>query len=343
MIKVLVIDDSFFARKALTSILSSDPEIAIETASNGIEGFEKVKTLKPNVVTLDVKMPGMDGLETLKMIMDEAPVPVLMLSYLTNEGGQITLKALEYGAVDFIDKGALGLMDIERTSVELIGKVKAIAGVKIDRLKESRNRSYPAPVSEPLHFQGEIDVVAVGASTGGPPALERILTALPKNFPAGLLIVQHIPLGFTRSLAERLNNKSLIEVQEATEGDIIIPGRALIAPSGIHSRLNRKSNGVLTIRLGHEPSDSLHMPSVDVMMESVARASGKRSLGLILTGMGNDGAIGMKAIKEAGGITIAQDERSSVIFGMPKSAVEKGIVDEVIPLEDIPDTLIRKV
>lgn len=342
MIRVLVIDDSFFTRKALTSILSSDPEIEIKTASNGIEGLEKVKLLKPDVVTLDVKMPGIDGLKTLKMIMEEAPVPVLMLSYLTNEGGEITLKALELGAVDFIDKASVGIMNFDHTSEELIGKVKAIAGVNVNRIKESRGRIYPAPTSEPIHFRGEIDIVAIGASTGGPPALEKIIPLLPKNFPAGLLIVQHIPVGFTRTLAERLNSKSLIEVQEAREGDIIRPGKALIAPSGLQLKLKKRA-GALTVRLGEEPKESLHRPSVDVMMESVARASGKRAIGLLLTGMGNDGARGMKALKEAGGITLAQDERTSVIFGMPKAAIEKGVVDEIVPLEKIPDFLIRRV
>lgn len=341
MIKVLVIDDSFFARKALTSILSSDPEIVIETASNGLEGFEKVKLLRPDVVTLDVKMPGIDGLKTLKMIMEEAPVPVLMLSYLTNEGGEITLKALGLGAVDFIDKSTVGLMDIDRASEELIGKVKAIAGVQIDRIKVGAGFK-PVPTNEPINFKGEIDVVAIGASTGGPPALERILPLLPKNFPAGLLVVQHIPVGFTRSLAERLNSKSLIRVQEAKEGDIVTPGKALIAPSGLHIRL-KKRTGALTVHLGEEPKESLHRPSIDIMMESVARVCGKRALGLLLTGMGNDGAMGMKAIKESGGITIAQDERTSVIFGMPKAAIEEGIVDEIAPLEKIPDALIKRV
>jgi len=342
MIKVLVIDDSLFARNALRSILSSDPEIEVETASNGPDGLEKVRLLRPDVVTLDVKMPGMDGLKTLKMIMDEAPVPVLMLSYLTNEGGEVTLRALELGAVDFIDKASVRLMDIDRASEELIGKVKAIAGVRMERIKDREERFSKTPIPETIHFRGEIDVVAIGASTGGPPALERVIPVLPKNFPAGLLIVQHIPAGFTRSLAERLNNKSLIKVQEAREGEVITPGKALIAPSGLHIRL-KKRTGVLTVRLGEEPKETLHRPSIDIMMESVAMACGKRSLGLLLTGMGNDGARGMKAIKEAGGVTIAQDERTSVIFGMPKSAIEKGIVDEIVPLEKIPDALLKRV
>jgi len=346
-IRVLVVDDSAFMRKALQRMLSSDPMIdVVDIAADGKEGYEKAKSLKPDVVTLDVMMPGVDGLTALGRIMADCPVPVLMLSSLTSDGGEITLRALEMGAVDFIDKStARTAMDILSIAGELISKVKAVAGVDVNKMAV-REARLQAPVEALERRQGApvrsgVEVVAIGTSTGGPPALQGILTGLPGDLPAGVLIVQHMPLGFTASLAQRLNSLSRLEVSEAVDGDSVTPGRCLIAPSGLHMTLARNASGLL-VRLSSEPQGLLHRPSVDVLIESVAKVSGKKAIGVILTGMGADGARGIKAVHDAGGRTIAQDEESCVVYGMPKVAVDMGGVDRSVPLSVVPRAIMEE-
>jgi two-component system chemotaxis response regulator CheB len=282
----------------------------IGDAQNGLEAVEKVKRLKPDVVTLDVKMPDMDGLQALKQIMSKSPVPVLMVSSLTSEGGEITLKALEMGAVDFIDKSSCyTTMDILNIAESLVKKVKVIAGVdlkKVARSKPAPLKIKPAFPAVPFAISGEkpSHVVAIGASTGGPMSLEKILTHLPANYPGAILIVQHMPVGFTRSLAERMNQQCPMEVKEAEEGDPILPGRIYIGPGGYHLKIRRfKEN--YRVLLSKSPHDTLHCPSVDVLLESVAETWHGRMLGVILTGMGQDGTEGVKVMKKKGGTIYA--------------------------------------
>lgn len=345
-IRVLVIDDSAFMRKALTRMLGSDPMVeVVGTASNGEEGCRMVKDLHPDVVTLDVKMPEMDGLTALRKIMADSPVPVLMLSSLTSEGGEITLRALDLGAVDFIDKSSAHTsLDILSIAGELITKVKAVAGVDAHKMVQAIVAPEARAVTGERRalVKGRLEVVAIGTSTGGPPALQTILAGLPAELPAAVLVVQHMPKGFTASLSERLNNLSDMAVSEAVDGDEVIPGRCLIAPSGLHMTLRREGAG-LFVRLSHDPEGMLHRPSVDVLMESLAETVGRKALGIILTGMGADGAHGIKALHDAGGKTIAQDEASCVVYGMPKVAVELGGVDRSLPLERITSAILAEV
>ncbi len=337
-IRVLIIDDSPFVRKALLRIFDSDPLIkVVDTASNGREGLEKALLLKPDVITLDVQMPEMDGLEVLKRIMDIQPTPVLMLSQFTKEGADLTLRALELGAMDFVDKSSKGYMNFFELATEILTKVKTIAIGKPIRVTDKKKPLYST--------KGDrvVDVVAIGASTGGPQALQVLLPKFPKNINFGILIVQHISKGFTKSLAKRLNSLSAIDVKEAKDGDRIVPGLALIAPSGIHMKLKKDtSDQDILVRLDPEPKDSVHKPSVDVLFESVAKIFGARAIGVILTGMGSDGVEGLKRIKEKGGITIAQDEKTSVIFGMPKVAIERGIVDKVVSIDEMAKEILKR-
>lgn len=352
-IRVLIVDDSAFVRKAVMRMLSTSPDIeVVGSASDGNEAIQKTTALRPDIVTLDVQMAGMDGLTALERIMQESPTRVLMLSSLTREGAETTIRALELGAVDFIDKArAESSMDITLLGNELISKVRAIAGVDVEKVKAGQANALDVQASpmerrahptHGLHKPGLVDIVAIGTSTGGPPALQAIIPRLPIDFPAGVIVVQHMPPGFTRTLAERLNSQSRLPVSEAAEGDIVQPGSVLVAPAGKHFLLRRR-NGRYVVHLDDEPSNSLHKPSVDIMMESVAKACGKRSLGVLLTGMGSDGAKGMRAIKEAGGKTFAESEETCIVYGMPKSAVEDGSVDRVVPLYDMASEIVNSV
>ncbi|MEM2241972.1 MAG: chemotaxis response regulator protein-glutamate methylesterase [Candidatus Bathyarchaeia archaeon] len=325
-----MVDDSALMRKMIKDLLNSDPEVTVVgTAVNGVDALEKIRELSPDVVTLDVNMPKMDGLETLKRIMSEHPLPVVMLSNLTKEGAEATLKALEYGAVDYIAKpsGEISL-DIEKVRGELITKVKTAARAKLIRHK---------PIL-PLEISScKIDrVVLIGASTGGPPAIEKILSCLPEAAPP-ILIVQHMPPGFTRSFAERLNRYCKFEVKEAEEGDRIQPGKALIAPGGYHMIVGSDKR----VHLDESPPIHGVKPAVDPMMMTAAEVFKSKNVGVLLTGMGSDGALGMKMVKQHGGYTIAQDEETSVIFSMPKAAIEAGCVDKILPLAEIPIEIMR--
>lgn len=332
-IRLLVVDDSLFVRKALLRLFEADPSVEIVgMAKNGKEALDKTVALKPDVVTLDIMMPGMDGIETLRALMDIAPTPVLMLSQFTKEGTELTLKALELGAMDFIDKSATGMMDFFTLAGEITAKVKAIAQNKPKRLScEQQTVAEYTP-------RGLVDVVAIGASTGGPPAVQAILQTLPENIDFSILIVQHMPKGFTAALARRLDSLCAFRVKEAKDNDPIEPGVALVAPAGLHMKVGA---GHSSVRLDLEPLNVQHRPSADVLFTSVAESFGNRTVGVVLTGMGSDGAKGATAIKKAGGKTIAQDEASSAIFGMPKAAIETGAVDKTLPITEIAAEILR--
>ena len=349
-IKVLIVDDSAFMRKAIRQILESDPLIkVIGTARNGEDALEKLKELTPDVVTLDISMPHMDGLTCLRHIMSKTPLPVVMISSLTQEGAQETFRALELGAVDFIPKlsGTISL-DIGRQKREIITKVKAAAKAKVN-IKTSIKPTSTKPKVSPCRLLRKKTslsqkAVTIGVSTGGPQTLMKIIPYLPEDLPAAILIVQHMPPNFTRAFAERLNAASAVEIKEAEAGDIVEPGKGYLAPGDYHMTVAKRALGKgAIIRLSKEPSNTLHRPSVDVTMFSVAELYGENTVGVILTGMGSDGAEAMVEVKKRGGKTIAQDEASSIIFGMPKAAIEKGCVDKVVPASKVAEAIVEAV
>ncbi len=331
--KVLVVDDSIVMRRIITDLLTEDEEIeVVGTARNGAEAIEKVRTLNPDVVTMDIEMPVMDGLTALQHIMAEYPRPVVMLSSMDKRQADITFKALELGAVDFIPKtsGSLSL-DLERVSCTILDTVKSAAKAKMSVVR-APVRSI-VPTSLPT-LSGEW-IVLIGCSTGGPKSLPEVLSRLPGNLPAPVLVVQHMPEGFTRSFAERLNWISSLEVKEAEEGEEIQKGKIYIAPGNRHMTL--KGNKV---HLDDGPKVNFVRPAVDVLMNSVAPMYGPRTVGVILTGMGSDGALGMELIKKNGGKTIVQSEETCVVYGMPKAVVDRGAADRIVPLEDIAKNIV---
>jgi two-component system chemotaxis response regulator CheB len=339
MIRVLIIDDSAFVRQALTRMLGSDPEIeVVGTAIDGHDGLEKILALKPDVVTLDIQMPKMGGLEALEQIMRRHPVPVLLLSSLTQKGADVTLRGLELGALDFVDKSAVGSMNILTLTDELCAKIRAIARIPATRLAPSREAGAELAAARAPGAAG-VQAVVIGTSTGGPPALQTIIPRLPPETGAAVLVVQHMPPGFTRSLAERLAAKSAVPVREAADGDFVEPGQVLIAPAGIHMKVRRRGARV-RVWLDEEPRNALHRPAADVLMQAAARTFGSRCLGVVLTGMGNDGVEGLRAIREAGGRTFAQSEDTCIIYGMPKAAVEAGVIDRTVPLGRMADEIL---
>jgi two-component system chemotaxis response regulator CheB len=344
VIRVLVVDDSAFVRQALTRMLGAAPDIdVVGTAADGKEGYEKALALRPDVVTLDIKMPRMDGLEALRRIMSECPTAVLLLSSQTSEGADVTLRGLELGAMDFVDKSSVqGHMNLLSLSEELLAKVRALASVPRARIASPPVvREGPPRAPEPGRGPGT-QVVVIGTSTGGPPALQAIIPRLPPGLPCAVLVVQHMPVGFTRSLAERLDGRSVLRVREASEGDPVGPGSVLIAPAGQHMKVRRRGKET-RVWLDDEPRSALHRPSVDVLMGSVAKAYGPRAMGIVLTGMGSDGVEGLRAIRHFGGVTLAESEESCVIYGMPKAAMEAGVVDRTVPLARIADEILTAV
>ena len=350
-IKAVVVDDSAFMRKSLSIMLGSDPEISvIATARNGQEGIELALKHKPDLVTLDVEMPVMDGLTALKKIMNDCPTSVIMVSSVTTEGAQATLKALELGAVDFIPKEMSYVsVNISKIKEDLISKVKEITRQKslrerLSRLKAIGERTNAKP-KENTHSnvlpQIGYSAVMMGISTGGPFTLQKILPLISEKIQVPIFVVQHMPPKFTKSLADRLNGMCKLDVKEAANGDSVEPGVIYVAPGGYHMKLS-KSNSHVSISTTLEPSDSLHRPSVDVMFDSVIDVYGKHALGVVMTGMGKDGYEGVKRLKSLGGSSIAQDEESCVVYGMPKAIVEGGLADAVLPAEKIPE-MINKV
>lgn len=343
-IRVLVVDDSAFIRRAIIRMFENSPDIqVIDVASNGEMAIDLVKSLKPDVVTLDVKMPVLDGLSALERIMKECPTPVIMLSSLMEKGGDNTLRALELGAVDFVDKSAAGgPMDISVLTRELIDKIKMATQVDVDKLGGTEEKEVSPQVQVVAAAKRETEIVLIGTSTGGPPALQNVLTSIPASIPCPILIVQHMPAGFTASLAERLNRLCALSVKEAVNDEALIPGTAYIAPAGTHLKLKR-AGSQLRVVLDTHPGDALHRPSVDVLFESAAAVCGSKIVSFVLTGMGRDGACGAKAVKNAGGKVFVESEETSIVFGMPKAVMDTVRVDGEIRLDAVADTLIKSI
>lgn len=350
-ISVLVVDDSAFMRKSLSIMLESDERIkVIGTARNGEEGVILAKKLRPDIITLDVEMPVMDGLTALKKIMEEAPTSVIMVSSLTTEGAEATLTALELGAVDFIPK-ELSYVNINITRIkdDLITKVKEIYRQKflkerLERLAKTSEqlKLKQKPVAEVKIPTTDFRAVSIGISTGGPLSLQKVVPMLSDKIQIPIFIVQHMPPKFTKSLADRLNSISKLQVKEAEDGEPVKEGVVYIAPGGYHMKVKKVNRTHAAIEVSEEPKDSIHKPSVDVMMSSVVDYYGKHTLGVIMTGMGKDGLEAIKYLKSVGGYSIAQDEETCVVYGMPKAIVDAGLADSILPLEKIPE-IINKV
>jgi two-component system chemotaxis response regulator CheB len=359
VIKVVVVDDSAFMRKAISTMLSKDPEIdVVATARDGEEGLEMIRRHNPDVVTMDIEMPRMDGLTALRHIMMEMPRPVLMVSSLTNEGAEATLKALDLGAVDFIPKQLSKVsLDIVKIEANLIAKVKIVASRKLMHSRARTTTMARAPLAAtaapPCAGPGRAapapivpcgsakrDVVAIGVSTGGPPAVQKVLSALPADFPASIVIAQHMPQAFTGPFAKRLDGLCKISVKEAEPGDRLKPGCAFIAPGGRHLVLKQMISRV-DLEITSEPASSLYKPSANVLIGSVANAVGRRALGVILTGMGNDGMEGIRALKQKGGRALAQSDGTCVVYGMPKAIVDAGLSDEIVDIDDMAQAIMN--
>ena len=346
-IRVLIVDDSAVVRRTLSEVLSSDPEIDVmATASDPFVAAERISEQIPDVITLDIEMPRMDGLTFLQKIMSQHPIPVVICSSLAEEGTQSALKALEYGAVDVIAKPRLGSKQfLEDSRITLCQAIKAAAAAHVRALRPSHavqpKLTADAILSPAVHAMAETTekVVAIGASTGGTEALKTLLETLPSNSP-GIVIVQHMPELFTRAFANRLNGLCSITVKEAESNDTVIRGRALIAP-GNHHMLLKRSGARYYVDIRDGPLVCRHRPSVDVLFRSAARYAGQNAVGVILTGMGDDGACGMLEMKRAGAVTIAQDEATCVVFGMPKEAIKRNAVDKVLPLQSVAGAILN--
>jgi two-component system, chemotaxis family, protein-glutamate methylesterase/glutaminase len=352
VITVVVTDDSAFMRRAIQKMLEKEPEIqVVGTAASGEEAIAMAERLNPDVVTMDVEMPGIGGLEAARAIVERRGPPIIMVSALTRDGAETTLRALELGAVDFIPKPDSALIDIVHVQRELVEKVKHFGSrraylralretARIRRgAVENGGPAAPPPPAVPAPpprraRAGAYACVAIGTSTGGPVALSRIIPNIPAGFPIPIVVVQHMPPGFTRPLAERLASTSRIAVTEGAEGMPLAAGSAVIAPAGKQLRLHRTA-GAVRVALSDDDGRSLHVPSVDVMTASVGEVYGAGALGVILTGMGHDGVQGLRIIKERGGYVLGQDEASSVVYGMPRAAAAAGLVDRVVPLDGV--------
>lgn len=353
--RVLVVDDSAFMRRVITDIINEEESFeVVDTARNGKEAVEKVKSLHPDVVTLDVEMPVMDGLDALERIMEECPVPVLMLSSITKEGADATIRSLELGAIDFITKpSSIFKVNTDDVKAELHEKIKIVRKARL-RSVRTKPRTVPAQRPRPARREqtkatavrpvqkGQLKkIIAIGTSTGGPRALQSVIPMLPGNLDASVIVVQHMPKGFTKSLADRMNTMSELNVKEAENNDVLEPGWVYIAPGDYHLRVIQDRAGY-RINLGNDPPVTGHRPSVDAMMYSIADLGTENIIGVIMTGMGADGAKGLANIKQMNKAhIIAQDEESCVVFGMPKSAIAEGVVDRVVSLNEISNEILK--
>ncbi len=341
-IRVLIVDDSSLVRTLLTRALEEDPGLeVVGTAADPYEARDRILELRPDVMTLDVDMPRMNGIEFLRRLIPQHPLPVVMVSSLTRQGQQATLDALAAGAVDFVAKAESGDPAARGAMLrELRAKLHAAAIARVSPGSERlRSTAVPTAPSGPDAEKNARRVIAIGASTGGTEAIKQIVTRFPAAMPP-ILVVQHMPTGFTRMFAERLNQLSALTVREAADGDPVLPGQVLVAPGGLQMRLEG-SPGALRVRCEALPLVGGHAPSVDVLMNSLARCAAKGSVGLLLTGMGADGAEGMCALRKAGGRTLAQDQATSVVFGMPRVAFERGGVEKLLPLGAIAPAVVE--
>jgi len=349
-INVLVVDDSAFMRKLITSFLQEDLRIeVVGTARNGNDALEKIEKLNPDVVTLDVEMPEMNGIEALRRIMSDFPRPVVMLSSTTKDGADNTLQAIQYGAVDFIQKpsGSISI-DLHLIKNEIVTKVLQAGKVNVELLKKPLSIQ-ETPTTRMIDYskielvdRGSFKkIVCIGTSTGGPRALQEVLPKLPKNFTAPVVIVQHMPAGFTKSLADRLNSLCEITVKEAENGEFLKAGTAYIAPGGSHMKI-KKIGTTLAVNIDKSEIRNGHRPSVDVLFESISEIDGIQKISVIMTGMGSDGSQGLIKLKNTGKvISIAESKETSIVFGMPKAAIETNLVDRVEHLEDIADSILK--
>jgi len=347
-IKTLIVDDSAYSRTVIGKMIESDERLeVIGIATDGVDAIAKTLRLKPDVITLDLEMPNIDGFTFLRWLMRERPTPVLVLS--SKSDSRIIFRALELGAVDFLAKPESGIArGIEEIRDDLVAKIHTVANLEMSKVKFTVNllSRVQTPQAarkedEVLQHRGPVDVIAIAASTGGPPAIQAILAALPADLSASVVIVQHMPAGFTRSFAERLNKLSPLAVSEATEGDRVKPGRVFIAPGGYHLLIKKDNRGLVTELLLRSPTD-LYVPSADRMMMSIADTCGPAALGVVLTGMGRDGVEGVIAIRNRRGQCLAESKDSAVIFGMPQEAIRTGAVDKVLPLHKIADEIILR-
>jgi two-component system chemotaxis response regulator CheB len=346
--RVLIVDDSALVRSLLTEIINREPDMeAIGAAPDPLVAREMIRASNPDVLTLDVEMPKMDGLDFLERLMRLRPMPVVMVSTLTERGAEATLRALELGAVDFVAKPKVGIAGgMQALARDITDRIRAAAQAKLHRRADAPHAWAPAELAaakpRPASYSrlSTEKLIAIGASTGGTEAIREVLTRLPADCPA-VLITQHMPPGFTRSFAQRLDSLCRITVREAEDGERVLPGHAYIAPGGRHMRLARSGSNYLVAIDDSEPVNR-HRPSVDVLFRSVAAHAGPNALGVMLTGMGKDGAAAMLEMKRAGSFTIAQDEASCIVFGMPKEAIALGAVDEVLPLTRIAERLQRR-
>jgi len=347
-IRVLIVDDSALIRSMLTEILQSDPQVEVVGAAHDpYDAREKIKKLNPDVLTLDVEMPKMDGVTFLRNLMRLRPMPVIMISSLTDKGADVTLQALEAGAIDFVSKPKIDVAHtFENYSEEILEKVKTAAGAKVQATGKKKasagKEKYSADKiiqksSPPTHFKTTDKLIAIGASTGGTEALRDVISEMPASSP-GIVITQHIPVAFSAPFAERLNKNSQMTVCQATDGQQILPGHAYVAPGDRHLLVERSGARFVCHLVDGEPVNR-HIPAVDVMFRSVAQNVGANAIAVLLTGMGADGAVGMKEMQVAGSPTIAQDERSSVVWGMPGEAVKLGAADDVLALSKIAERL----
>ncbi|MBQ7217356.1 MAG: chemotaxis response regulator protein-glutamate methylesterase [Synergistaceae bacterium] len=350
-IRVLVVDDSALMRQFISDILRSDPRIEVAgTARDGRDALAQIQTLKPDLVTMDVEMPNMSGLQALEEIMRTNPLPVIMVSSMTQEGAETTLKALALGCVDFIGKpsGSISL-NIKTVGQELIDKVIAASTARIRTKAGIFGASHSLPhapdfrrMTPPMNLTGRRDIVAIASSTGGPMALSELIPKLPKKFPLPIVITQHMPKEFTPSFAKRLNDSSQLEVVEGFDGLTLKPGRVVIAPGGKHLIIKRRG-GQAVCGLSDAPPVLSVKPAANIMFLSIADEYGGNVLCVILTGMGRDGTDGAVALKRKGAYVIAESQKTCVVYGMPKAAVDAGVVDEVLPLNEIPDAMVRLV
>ena len=353
--KLLIVDDSAFMRKLISDFFIDNRSIeVIGIARNGKDAIEKIKALQPDVVTMDVEMPVMNGLESLRHIMAEMPVPVVMLSSTTKTGTESTMIAMEYGAVDFIAKpsGTISL-DLHKIKAELVEKVENAANVSINKMKKSspkflnniapKNVEIKSVHSSPKTIKWDKankKMVLIGTSTGGPRALQEVITKLPSDLKAPVLIVQHMPAGFTKSLAQRLNQLSAIEVKEAEDGDLLQDGHAYIAPGGYHMRIQKRTSSYYIVLDDKEAPRAGHRPAVDVLLEDNSQFNDFDKIAVIMTGMGSDGSLGLKELKKSGNvIAIAEAANTCIVYGMPKAAVETNLVNEVVDLDQIAKTI----
>ena len=357
-IKVMIVDDSALVRQVVTQAIATDPGIeVVATAQDPVFAIEKMKTLWPDVLVVDIEMPRMDGLTFLKKIMAEHPTPVIICSSLAETGAQVTMEALAAGAFTIITKPKMGLKSFLQDSAnDIVAAIKGAARANMGAVRRMTAKPAGAAAAAPLQPKLSADVmlssqhtgaamygttdrlIAIGTSTGGTQALEAVLTKLPAVCP-GIVIVQHMPEKFTALFADRLNSLCKLEVREAQNGDRVVPGRALIAPGGRHMML-RRSGAQYYVEVADGPLVNRHKPSVDVLFRSVAQVAGKNALGVIMTGMGDDGARGLKEMHDVGAHTVAEDESTCVVFGMPKEAIKLGGVDKIVPLDRIPQEII---